>query len=279
VEREPYDAEAGRPADCGGEPGQDPPGDHDAGDPQPRADLLHDQVARQLEDRIAPVEGAERKAEGGSRHPQIIAHRQRRRHQRRRLGDQQLTAPKSEDWGKVLDTGVARMPGMVFGLPNTLANLYMGISGDKSGIAPFIAQHTYSPDEITQMEFKRRNYLNNVTPDSPDAQKPYNPVSLPGQITQDTIAGAPVALVGGGGIPGMIMRQASNLGGNAAADTTTAMVGNDHPGLAAGAGLLGAILAERIPSMAGTTAGGVGTFAKGQDGANDINQVNDQLQS
>jgi len=76
AQQKPHGAEARRPADRGGEPGQDPPGDHDAGDPQPRADLLHDQVTRQLENRVAPIKCAERKAKGGSRHPEIIAHGQ-----------------------------------------------------------------------------------------------------------------------------------------------------------------------------------------------------------
>jgi mannose-6-phosphate isomerase-like protein (cupin superfamily) len=59
AEQKPPDAEAGGAADRGGESGQDPPGDHDSGDPQPRADPLHDQVARQLENRVAPNDDAE----------------------------------------------------------------------------------------------------------------------------------------------------------------------------------------------------------------------------
>jgi hypothetical protein len=45
----------------GGGAGQKAPSDHDAGDPQPRAHLFHDQVARHLKDEVAPID---RLAEG-----------------------------------------------------------------------------------------------------------------------------------------------------------------------------------------------------------------------
>ncbi len=46
----------------GGGARDQPPGDHDPGDPQPRADLFEDDVARHLEEDIAPEEGAGRHA-------------------------------------------------------------------------------------------------------------------------------------------------------------------------------------------------------------------------
>jgi hypothetical protein len=69
---------AGRAGDDRGEPREDAPGDHDAGDPQPRADLFEDHVARHLEDEIAPVERAEGKPVFAGRDAEIAAHRQRR---------------------------------------------------------------------------------------------------------------------------------------------------------------------------------------------------------
>jgi hypothetical protein len=76
AEQKTNDAKAGGPGDRSGDHGQDAPRDHDAGDPQACTDLFHDQIARQLEDRVAPIKGAEGKPEGGGRHGQIVAHRQ-----------------------------------------------------------------------------------------------------------------------------------------------------------------------------------------------------------
>ena len=59
-------------------PARIPQDDHDAGDPQPRADLLHDHIAGHLEDEIAPVEGADGEPKRGRGHAEIIAHRQAR---------------------------------------------------------------------------------------------------------------------------------------------------------------------------------------------------------
>ena len=56
--------------------GKDAPGNHDAGDPYPRADLLHDHIARHLEDEVAEKERSERKSEVGRGQLEIAAHGQ-----------------------------------------------------------------------------------------------------------------------------------------------------------------------------------------------------------
>ena len=58
--------------------GNQPPADHDAGDPQPRADLVEDDVARHFEQEIAEKEcGPRTQAESGLAEAQILAHGQR----------------------------------------------------------------------------------------------------------------------------------------------------------------------------------------------------------
>ena len=61
AQQEAHDGEARRAGDQRGQAGEDAPGDHDARDPYPRADLFQDDVAGHLEDEIAPVERAERR--------------------------------------------------------------------------------------------------------------------------------------------------------------------------------------------------------------------------
>jgi hypothetical protein len=87
AEEEPDDAERRRVADAGplrevthrtSERGEDAPGNHDPGDPQPRADLFEHDVARHLKDKIAPVEGAHGKAVFGGGKLKVAAHCQRR---------------------------------------------------------------------------------------------------------------------------------------------------------------------------------------------------------
>ena len=53
------------------------PGQHDARDPQPRADLLQDDVARHLEQEVAPEEGARRHAVDGGIKAQLLVHGER----------------------------------------------------------------------------------------------------------------------------------------------------------------------------------------------------------
>ncbi len=55
----------------------DPPCDHDAGDPNAGADFLEDNVARHLEQDISPKEGARRHAVHRRVEPEIFVHRQR----------------------------------------------------------------------------------------------------------------------------------------------------------------------------------------------------------
>jgi len=67
--------EAGRSGHKSGCSGQQAPGDHDPSDPKARADLLHDNVAGDLEDEIAPEEDPRGEAELGGTHVQVTAHR------------------------------------------------------------------------------------------------------------------------------------------------------------------------------------------------------------
>jgi hypothetical protein len=53
------------------------PGHHDARNPEPRPDFFQDDVARHLEQDIAPEEGARRHAEGRGVEAQILVHGER----------------------------------------------------------------------------------------------------------------------------------------------------------------------------------------------------------
>src|SRR5258707_234002 len=64
AKQEAHDREARRTWNHGGEARQDPPGDHDPGDPYSGSDLFQDHVAWDLEDEIAPVKHADGKPEG-----------------------------------------------------------------------------------------------------------------------------------------------------------------------------------------------------------------------
>src|ERR1700675_487042 len=63
-----------RPSDHCSQAREDPPADHDAGDPYSGADLFQDHVARDLEDEIAPVKHADGKPEGAGGHANVPAH-------------------------------------------------------------------------------------------------------------------------------------------------------------------------------------------------------------
>ncbi len=74
AQQKPHGGEAPRPDAEGGEAREQAPGQHDPRDPQPRADFLEDDVARHLEDDIAPEEGARRHAVDGGIEPQLLVH-------------------------------------------------------------------------------------------------------------------------------------------------------------------------------------------------------------
>ncbi len=74
AQQEAHDREARRTRNHRGKARQDPPGDHDPGDPYSGADLFQDHVARDLEDEIAPVKHADGKPEGAGRHTEVAAH-------------------------------------------------------------------------------------------------------------------------------------------------------------------------------------------------------------
>ena len=74
--QEAHDSKAGGAGDEGSGRRQQAPGDHDAGNPQPSADFLHDDVAGHLEDEIAPEEDAGGETEFCGAHVQVTAHGQ-----------------------------------------------------------------------------------------------------------------------------------------------------------------------------------------------------------
>ena len=77
TEQEAYRHEAVGAGRESGAARDDPPGDHDAGDPDARADLFEDDVARHLEQHVAPEERAGRHAVPRRVEADILVHRQR----------------------------------------------------------------------------------------------------------------------------------------------------------------------------------------------------------
>src|SRR4029079_16587605 len=76
AEQEADDGEARRVEDEGHRAGEDAPSNHYACDPETRADLFHDHVARHLEDKVAEKERSQRETEIGSAKMQVAAHRE-----------------------------------------------------------------------------------------------------------------------------------------------------------------------------------------------------------
>ena len=76
AQQEAQHGEAGGAGDEGGGGGEQAPGDHDPGDPQAGADFLHDDVAGNLEDEVAPEEDAGGEAEVRRTHVQVATHGQ-----------------------------------------------------------------------------------------------------------------------------------------------------------------------------------------------------------
>src|SRR5262245_10113000 len=79
TQQESDDGKARRVSDERHGAGEDAPRDHNARDPKPRADLLHDDVAWYLKDEVAEKKGSERKSEVGSGQLEIATHRQARK--------------------------------------------------------------------------------------------------------------------------------------------------------------------------------------------------------
>src|SRR5436305_13197381 len=77
TEQEPYGHEAVRADREGGTTRDDPPSDHDPRDPDPRADLFENEIARHLEKDIAPEERARSHTVPGRVEPDILVHRKR----------------------------------------------------------------------------------------------------------------------------------------------------------------------------------------------------------
>jgi hypothetical protein len=137
-------------------------------------------------------------------------------------------------------TGLQKSGPALMGLPNTLGKL-----GDWAikktgldGVIPtgMVAAHTYSPEEIDKALYDANNAVAR-TVGLPEAQ-PYRPSTTAGKVAQDILAGAPLALVGGGGIPAMITRQLANAAGATAGDVAQQAY-PDSPGVALAASLLG----------------------------------------
>ena len=199
-----------------------------------------------------------------------------------------------EDWSALLKTGYDRIAPDAIGLPNTLLGLAKSalttdpnnpITNAMGSAAGWLQGHTYSPQELLDMEYKRQNYLKN-SPDfegsglsagdvaavSPDADQraraynaatpdtPYVPRTLPGKIVQDVEAGAPMAAVGGGGLLGLATREAANLGGTTASDVVGDLYPN-HPIAQLVTGLLGSAAGGGAVSLP-QAAGGILTAAK-----------------
>jgi hypothetical protein len=81
-------------------------------------------------------------------------------------------------------------------------------------------------------------------------------------VGQDILGTAPLALIGGGGIPALIAREAANAAGNIGTETAKA-VAPDSPGLQMGTGLLAALLTDRVPpTVAALGAGPVNLVRK-----------------
>jgi hypothetical protein len=78
TEQEPYGHEAIGADREGGTTRDDPPGDHDPRDPEAGADLFENEIARHLEQDIAPEERARSHAVPCRIEADVLVHRQRR---------------------------------------------------------------------------------------------------------------------------------------------------------------------------------------------------------
>src|ERR1700738_678236 len=77
AEQEADNQEARGSRDKGGEAGDDAPGDHDARDPYPHADLFQNQIARNLEQEIAEEEDPRAAAVDIGAETKVLVHGQR----------------------------------------------------------------------------------------------------------------------------------------------------------------------------------------------------------
>ncbi|KAG0731879.1 hypothetical protein G6F23_014872 [Rhizopus arrhizus] len=76
AQQEAQDVETGGRLDEHEHAGQDAPRDHDARDPAPRAQPVHQQVARHFEQEVADEEHAGAQAEHGFAEAQVLRHLQ-----------------------------------------------------------------------------------------------------------------------------------------------------------------------------------------------------------
>lgn len=160
--------------------------------------------------------------------------------------------------------GLNNSVGAGLGLPNSLASLGDYLLG-KMGAAPgpgFITRHTYSPDEINQSVAKYGGPVGDEMFMSTDPAvqdsigKPipvYHPETFSGTVANHILTGAPLAMIGGGGIPAMIGREVANATGTTAADAAHVAY-PDSPGVSLLAGLLGGIGGDAVAG-AGQVAG------------------------
>jgi hypothetical protein len=156
-------------------------------------------------------------------------------------------------------TALARMPATIAAIPNALADVYMGLSGDKSGIAPAVSEYMPTEKQATDLVFKDINAATGQN------FKPYQPQTLPGQVFQDVVANTPAAMIGaGGGAKNLATALSANAAGTTAADTA-ATAFPDRPALQAGSALAAALVGGGIPSAA-STAGTVGGRLLGRGG-------------
>ena len=79
AEQQPHDVEARLAAHEGLRAGDQAPGEHDAGDPAPRAETVERQIARHLEEEIGDEEDARRAAERAGGEAEIACSSRRRR--------------------------------------------------------------------------------------------------------------------------------------------------------------------------------------------------------
>jgi hypothetical protein len=78
AEQKAQDEKADRPAAERKRPRNQAPADHHAGDPTPRADAVEDQIARHLQEKIAPEERPGAEPENIRAQAEILIHRERR---------------------------------------------------------------------------------------------------------------------------------------------------------------------------------------------------------
>ena len=175
----------------------------------------------------------------------------------------------SEKYAANMATGANNVYGAVLGFPHAVGAIgdwainKMGGSPENPG---WLTRHTYSGDEINKW------LADNGGPSTPElafmptpelvdaANSPktqYKPETFMGKLGQDVLSTAPLAMVGGGGIAGLLGRQIANVGGNAGAEGAKEAFPNS-PGAQMVGGIIGAILSDN----AATLAGNVGTAAR-----------------